>query len=209
MKFHLPLLLALFSVTPALAEDGTIKILFVGDSLTEGYGVSKDEAYPTVVAEELNRKFKLRRMAKRVEALNGGVAGATSASGLSRLRWFLKAKPRVLFLALGANDGLRGLSPADLERNLDGTISLAKKEGMKVVLAGMKLPPNYGKKNGEEFEAVYPRLAKKYNLPLLPFILAGVGGEKDLNTEDGIHPNAKGHQKVAALVVPYIEEALQ
>ncbi len=209
MKFHLPLLLALFSVTPALAEDGTIKILFVGDSLTEGYGVSKDEAYPTVVAEELNRKFKLRRMAKRVEALNGGVAGATSASGLSRLRWFLKAKPRVLFLALGANDGLRGLSPADLERNLDGTISLAKKEGMKVVLAGMKLPPNYGKKNGEEFEAVYPRLAKKYNLPLLPFILVGVGGEKDLNTEDGIHPNAKGHQKVAALVVPYIEEALQ
>lgn len=210
MKFISLLIFALVTgsmAAPVRADDGAIKILFIGDSITEGYGVSKDEAYPVLVINELNRKFTLRRMAKRVEGINGGVSGATSASALPRLRWFLKAKPRILFLALGANDGLRGLSPADLEKNLDVTIDLAKKEGMKVVLAGMKLPPNYGRKSGEEFEAVYPRLASKYKIPLVPFILAGVGGEKELNIEDGIHPNAKGHKRIAELVTPYLEKA--
>lgn len=197
------------AITPVLGAEGEIvKILFVGDSLTEGYGVAKDEAYPSLVALELNRKFSKMKTSKRVEALNGGVAGATSASAVPRLRWFLRAKPQVLFLALGANDGLRGLSPVDLEKNLDAALTLALKEGMRVVLAGMKLPPNYGKKNGEKFEAVYPRLAAKYHIPLVPFILAGVGGEKDLNTEDGIHPNAQGHKKVAELVLPYLEKVL-
>ncbi len=201
-------LLGASSILNTKAEDGSIKILFVGDSITEGYGVSKAEAYPTLVAEELNRKFTLRRMAKRVEAINGGVAGATSASGVSRLRWFLKAKPKVMFLALGANDGLRGLQPSDLEKNLAATITLAQSEGLKVILAGMKLPPNYGKKNSEEFYAVYPKLADQFKIPLLPFILEGVGGEKDLNIEDGIHPNAKGHKKIMELVRPYLEKVL-
>lgn len=208
LSFLLLSLMVLPVTSAVRADDGAIKILFLGDSITEGYGVSKEEAYPALVVNELNRKFTLRRFAKRAEGMNGGVSGATSASALSRLRWFLKAKPRVLFLALGANDGLRGLSPAELEKNLDSTIALAKSEGLKVILAGMKLPPNYGKKNGAEFESVYPRLATKYQITLVPFILAGVGGEKEFNIEDGIHPNAKGHRKIAELIVPYLEKIL-
>lgn len=190
------------------SSDGAIKILFLGDSLTEGYGVSKEKAYPTLVIERLNNRFAQRKMAKRVAALYGGVSGSTSASALSRLRWFLKAKPAVLFLAMGANDGLRGLPPAEMEKNLEATIELARKEGLKIVLAGMRLPPNYGKKNSEEFAAVFTRLAKKYDLPFVPFLLATVGGEKDLNIEDGIHPNEKGHKKVAELVFPVLENVL-
>lgn len=190
------------------SSEGAVKILFLGDSLTEGYGVPKEKAYPTLVVERLNNRFAQRKMAKRVAALYGGVSGSTSASALSRLRWFLKAKPRVLFLAMGANDGLRGLPPAEMEKNLDATIELARKEGLKVVLAGMRLPPNYGKKNSEEFAAVFTRLAKKYDLPFVPFLLATVGGEKDLNIEDGIHPNEKGHRKVAELIFPTLENVL-
>ncbi|MBS1963869.1 MAG: arylesterase [Bdellovibrionales bacterium] len=190
------------------SSDGAIKILFLGDSLTEGYGVPKEKAYPTLVVERLNNRFAHRKMAKRVAALYGGVSGSTSASALSRLRWFLKAKPSVLFLAMGANDGLRGLPPAEMEKNLDATIALARKEGLKIVLAGMRLPPNYGKKNSEEFAAVFTHLAKKYDLPFVPFLLATVGGEKDLNIEDGIHPNEKGHAKIAELIFPTLENVL-
>ncbi len=188
--------------------DGAIKILFLGDSLTEGYGISKEKAYPKLVIEQLNNRFVVRRMAKRVDGLYAGVSGATSASAVSRLRWFLKAKPKVLFLAMGGNDGLRGLPPAEMEKNLDSTIQLAKDNGMEVVLAGMKIPPNYGKKNMAAYEAVFPRLAKKHAIPLVPFLLEGVGGEKDFNIEDGIHPNEKGHQKIADTVAPYLEKAL-
>lgn len=190
------------------SSDGAIKILFLGDSLTEGYGVPKEKAYPTLVIERLNDRFAQRKMAKRVAALYGGVSGSTSASALSRLRWFLKAKPSVLFLAMGANDGLRGLPPAEMEKNLDATIELARKEGLKIVLAGMRLPPNYGKKNSEEFAGVFTRLAKKYGLPFVPFLLATVGGEKELNIDDGIHPNEKGHAKIADLVFPVLENVL-
>jgi len=215
------LLLASFvSIAAATADDsipatratksdaGAIKILFLGDSLTEGYGVPKEKAYPTLVIERLNERFIQRKMAKRVAALYGGVSGSTSASALSRLRWFLKAKPRILFLAMGANDGLRGLPASEMEKNLDATIELAKKEGMTVVLAGMKLPPNYGKKDRAEFEAVFARLAKKHGITFVPFLLSGVGGEKDLNIDDGIHPNEKGHRKIAELVEPVLENIL-
>jgi acyl-CoA thioesterase-1 len=147
-------------------------------------------------------------MAKRVAALYGGVSGSTSASALSRLRWFLKAKPRILFLAMGANDGLRGLPASEMEKNLDATIRLARKEGLKIVLAGMRLPPNYGIKDRAEFEAVFQRLAKKYDLPFIPFLLADVGGEQKLNIEDGIHPNEKGHAKIAELILPTLERIL-
>ncbi len=189
-------------------SDGAIKILFLGDSLTEGYGINKEKAYPKLVVEALNNRFVVRKMAKRVEGLYAGVSGSTSASALSRLRWFLKGNPKVLFLALGANDGLRGISPAEMEKNLEATIVFAKENRMTVVLAGMKLPPNYGRKNVAEFDAVFPRLAKKHSLTLVPFLLEGVGGEKDLNTEDGVHPNEKGHRKMAETVQPYLEKVL-
>ncbi len=219
LPFFAPLFIALSLVAGAVASevappieatksDAAINILFLGDSLTEGYGVPKDKAYPTIVVERLNEYFNQRRMAKRVAALYGGVSGSTSASALSRLRWFLKVKPRILFLAIGANDGLRGVPASVMEKNLEATIELAKKEGMKIVLAGMRLPPNYGKKTGEEFAAVYSRLAKKYDLTFVPFLLANVGGEKNLNIEDGIHPNEKGHAKIAEMLLPTLENIL-
>lgn len=188
--------------------DGAIKILFLGDSLTEGYGISKEKAYPTLVAKGLNDHFTLRRMGKRIEAINAGVSGSTSASALSRLRWFLKQKPTVLFLAMGINDGLRGVSIAEMEKNLDATLALAKSEGLKIILAGMKLPPNYGAERGAEFERVYVRLAQKYEATLLPFLLVGVGGEREMNIEDGAHPNEKGHRKISETVQPYLEKIL-
>lgn len=208
-KLITALFIAIATMSFVYGEDeGAIKILFLGDSLTEGYGVAKEKSYPYLVVERLNNRFVARRMAKRAAALYGGVSGSTSSSALSRLRWFLKAKPRVLFLAMGANDGLRGLPPAEMEKNLEATVELARKEGLRTVLAGMKLPPNYGKKNSAEFEAVYARIAKKYDLTFIPFLLADVGGEKDLNIEDGIHPNDKGHAKIADLIFPTLENIL-
>jgi acyl-CoA thioesterase-1 len=189
-------------------EDGAIKILFLGDSLTEGYGISKEKAYPVLVQDGLNAYFTKRRMGKRVEVINAGVSGSTSASALSRLRWFLKRKPKVLFLAMGSNDGLRGVPIPEMEKNLDATLALAQREGMKIVIAGMKLPPNYGPERRAEFEGVFSRLAKKYEASLLPFLLVGVGGEKELNIEDGAHPNEKGHRKIAETVQPYLEKIL-
>ncbi|MBC7387170.1 MAG: arylesterase [Cryobacterium sp.] len=199
--------LLLIAASNASADGGT-KILFLGDSLTEGYGVSKEKSYPALVIEKLNHHYEQRRMGKRVEAIYGGISGSTSSSALSRLRWFLKAKPKVMLLAMGANDGLRGLPVPELEKNLDATVSLAKKEGIIVILAGMKLPPNYGEKNAAEFEAVYTRVAKKQGVTLIPFLLANVGGEKELNIDDGIHPNEKGHVIISELVFPYLEKVL-
>jgi acyl-CoA thioesterase-1 len=212
-KIFLPFLFALSALAasePAAAPSPSVgpKILFLGDSLTEGYGVSRERSFPVKAIERLNDKFVQRRMAKRVDGLYAGVSGSTTASGPTRLRWFLKAKPDVLFLALGANDGLRGVPAAETEKNLDVTMKLAQDAGIKIVLAGMKLPPNYGKKSGAEFEAVFAKLAKKYDAILIPFLLEGVAGEKDLNQEDGIHPNEKGHAKMAEAVVPYLEKAL-
>jgi acyl-CoA thioesterase-1 len=197
----------LLSLSAAAASPDT-KILFLGDSLTEGYGIARENSYPVKAIERLNDKFVQRRMAKRVEGMYAGVSGSTSASAPSRLKWFLKAKPDVLFLALGANDGLRGVPPAETEKNLDEALRMAKKAGMRVVLAGMKLPPNYGKKSGADFEAVFAKLAKKHDVILMPFLLEDVAGEKDLNQEDGIHPNEKGHAKMSEAVIPYLEKAL-
>jgi acyl-CoA thioesterase-1 len=193
---------------PEGTESKATKILFLGDSLTEGYGVARPKTFPSLVTDQLNKRFVVRRMGKRVEPIYGGISGSTSASAPSRLKWFLKAKPHLLFLAMGANDGLRGLPVSELEKNLSATIELAQQEGIDVILAGMKLPPNYGLKNVKEFEAVYPRLAKKYSIPLVPFLLEGVGGETKLNQADGIHPNEAGHSRMADLIFPHLEKAL-
>ena len=205
----LTLLLSSFSaVAVDTATSAPTKILYLGDSLTEGYGVTKAQSFPTLVTARLNQKFVEAKSPKRVEALYGGIAGSTSASGLSRLKWFLKAKPQVLFLALGINDGMRGVPVTTIEKNLDSTLALAHEQGMKIVLGGMKLPPNFGRKEAAEFEAIYSKLSKKYSTALIPFILEGVAAEKALNIEDGIHPNAKGHEKIANLITPYLEKVL-
>lgn len=177
-------------------------ILVLGDSLTEGYHLSKEEAFPFLVEVEL------KNQGKKVKVINGGSSGATSASGLKRLDWYLRAKPDILILILGANDGLRGLKNEDTEKNLSGVIEKAQSQNITVILGGMQMPTNYGASYRNEFAAIYPKLAKKYKIKLIPFILEGVGGVPEMNLPDGIHPNAKGHQLMAKTVLKYLEGLL-
>jgi acyl-CoA thioesterase I len=177
-------------------------ILFLGDSLTEGYHVSKEEAYPAVVEKELKKKHK------DIKVINGGVSGATSASGLKRMDWYLKAKPSIMILALGANDGLRGLKVEDTEKNLAQVIEKAHEREITVILAGMKMPTNMGEPYRSKFENIFTKLSKKYGLKTIPFILEGVGGVPKYNLPDGIHPNPKGHEVMAKTVLKVLEEVL-
>jgi acyl-CoA thioesterase-1 len=174
-------------------------ILFLGDSLTEGYQLSKEEAFPALIEKEL------KKTRKDIKVINGGVSGATSASGLKRMDWYLKARPDIMVLALGANDGLRGLKVDQTEKNLASVIEKAQERGIKVILAGMKMPTNMGEPYRAHFEKIYPKLAKKYSLKLIPFILEGVGGNPKLNLPDGIHPNPKGHEIMAKTVLKVLE----
>ncbi len=184
----------------ALAEPKRLVIL--GDSLTEGYGVSKDKAYPHLL------QAKIKKLGKNYMVINAGISGSTSASAGSRMTWQLKNKPNLIVLALGANDGLRGLPIAAMEGNLTKAIDLAKKAGVKIVLAGMQLPPNYGEVYVQDFAAAFGRVAEKTGVPLIPFILVGVGGITELNLTDGIHPNEKGHVIVADTVFNFIQKYL-
>lgn len=195
MKIFLFLVLFSFS---AMAET----ILFLGDSLTEGYQLSKEEAYPAVIERQLQKSHK------GIKVINGGVSGATSASGLKRMDWYLKAKPDIMVLALGANDGLRGMKVDQTEKNLATVIEKAQERGITVILAGMKMPTNMGEPYRTNFEKMFPKLAKKYSLKLIPFILEGVGGQPELNLPDGIHPNPKGHEIMAKTVLKVLETEL-
>lgn len=177
-------------------------ILFLGDSLTEGYQLSREEAYPAII----ERTFKKEN--KNIKVINGGVSGATSASGLKRLDWYLRAKPDIIVLALGANDGLRGLNLIETEKNLSLVIKKAQERGMLVILAGMKIPTNMGESYRREFENLFPSLSKKYSIKLIPFLLEGVGGRPEMNLPDGIHPNPKGHLKMAENVLKVLRAVL-
>jgi acyl-CoA thioesterase-1 len=170
-------------------------ILFLGDSLTEGYQLAKEEAYPALVEKEL------KKTRKDIKVINGGVSGATSASGVKRLDWYLKARPDFMVLALGANDGLRGLNLRETEKNLTNVIEKARQRGIKVILAGMKMPTNMGESYRTDFENIFTRLSRKYSLKLIPFLLEGVGGVPKYNLPDGIHPNPKGHEIMAKTVL--------
>lgn len=177
-------------------------ILFLGDSLTEGYQLSREEAYPAIVEKALQMKHK------ETKVINGGVSGATSASGLKRMDWYLKSRPDILVLALGANDGLRGLKVSETEKNLSLVVQKAQSRGIKVILAGMKMPTNYGEPYRTQFEKVFSTVAKKYNIKLIPFLLDKVAGRPNLNLPDGIHPNAYGHQVMAKTVLLSLENEL-
>ncbi len=177
-------------------------ILFLGDSLTEGYQLSREEAYPAIIERTLKKENK------DIKVINGGVSGATSASGLKRLDWYLRAKPDIMILALGANDGLRGLNLMDTEKNLSAVIKKAQERGMLVILAGMKMPTNMGESYRKEFEDLFPSLSKKFSIKLVPFLLEGVGGRPEMNLPDGIHPNPKGHLKMAENVLKVLRTVL-
>lgn len=197
------LLFSLLSLTSQAQEVEAKKILFLGDSLTEGYGVAKEVAYPLVF-----KKLVKQRLDKEVDILNGSVSGSTTSSALSRLRWFIRQKPQMMFLALGANDGLRGISLEVSKKNLEETIELAQAHDIQVVLAGMLLPTNYGEDYRQGFEKMFADLAKKYKLTTIPFLLEGVATVKELNQADGIHPNEKGHEIMAETVFKKLEELL-
>lgn len=180
-------------------------ILFLGDSITAGYGLDASQAFPAVIQRKIDAKgwnFKV---------INAGQSGDTSAGGLGRIDWLLKNKVDVLVLELGANDGLRGLATESSKKNLQAIIdrTRAKYPDVKLVIAGMKVPPNMGGDYGRKFEAVFVDLAKKNNAPLISFVLETVGGVPELNLADGIHPTAKGHEIVADNVWKVLEPVLR
>jgi acyl-CoA thioesterase-1 len=178
------------------------RMVILGDSLTEGLGVAKEQAYPSLLEKKINAS------GKKWQVVNAGISGSTSAGSEKRLQWLMKNKIDLLIIALGANDGLRGLKIEATKKNLSQTIELAKKNKIKIVLAGMLLPPNYGKEYRNQFEKLFLDLSKKYDLILIPFLLDKVGGEIQMNQSDGIHPNEKGHEIIADTVFKIIKDHL-
>ena len=177
-------------------------IVALGDSLTEGFGVSREEAYPHLVEQELIRK------GYSVRIVNAGISGSPSASAPSRMQWFLRVKPDIVILALGGNDGLRGLSLKHMKKNLGEAIKLAISKNIKVLLAGMQIPLNYGQDYTKSFKSTFYELAEKYDLPLIPFLLKDVGNVPILNLPDGIHPNPEGHKIISQTVIEHLEPLL-
>ena len=180
-----------------------IAITFLGDSLSAGLGVDEDEAFPMIVER------RLRELEWNVEVTNAGVSGDTTAGGVSRLGWILRQDPQIVVLELGANDGLRGMSVQMTQENLRRMISTTQEAGVRVLLAGMMVPPNYGSEYAALFNGVFPSLAEELGVPLVPFLLEGVAAEPELNLADGIHPNSAGHRRVAETLVPYLETILR
>jgi acyl-CoA thioesterase-1 len=179
-------------------------LLFLGDSLTAGLGVPQEQAYPALIQE------KIREKNLPFDVINAGVSGDTTAGGLARLDWVLQKKVDVFVLALGANDGLRGLPVAQMKKNLQTIIDRvkAKNPAVKIVIAGMRIPPNLGDDYAAAFHQIFIELARENNAVLLPFLLEGVGGHIDLNQPDHIHPTAAGHKIVAENVWRVIEPLL-
>ena len=206
------LVLSIFSGCPSNPENPTetqvyrknstensFRILILGDSLTEGYGVSAQQAFPSLLEKKLNDEFSSDKN-RSYEIINAGISGSTSSGGVSRIEWLLKSKPDFLILALGGNDGLRGVPVEETKDNLKKIILAAKSKDIPTLLAGMKMPPNYGIEYTREFSKLFEDLANQENVPLIPFLLEGVGGESAMNLPDRIHPNPTGHQKIAETV---------
>lgn len=179
-------------------------ILFYGDSLTAGYGLSQEEAFPAIIQK------KLSDQGKSIKVVNAGLSGETSAGGLNRLDWVLKQPVDIFVLELGANDGLRGLPLDQTKKNLQSIIDkvITKYPRARIVIAGMLVPPNMGPEYTSGFSKIFPDLAKANKALLIPFLLQGVAGDEKLNNADGIHPNVEGHKIVATNVLKVIEPLL-
>jgi acyl-CoA thioesterase-1 len=196
------LCVALLSWAPGEAR-GEGVVVALGDSLTAGLGVAADEAFPA----RLEARLRAEGYAYRV--VNAGVSGDTTAGGLRRVDWALRVSPDVVIVALGANDGLRGQSPQAMRANLEEIVARLQAAGARVLLAGMRLPPNYGAEYTKEFEAVFPAVARRAKVALMPFLLNGVAGDPRLNQADGIHPTAAGQQVIADHLWPYLHPLLR
>jgi acyl-CoA thioesterase-1 len=168
-------------------------ILFFGDSLTAGMGLSIEEAFPAII------QGKIDSLGLSYNVVNAGISGETTAGGKNRIDWVLNQEVDIFVLELGANDGLRGVPLTETRKNLQAIIDIVRKKNAdtKIILAGMQIPPNLGKEYTTEFNKIFPELAKKNNLPLIPFLLENVAGREDLNQNDGIHPTAEGHKILA------------
>jgi acyl-CoA thioesterase-1 len=176
---------------PPPAAPSRPRIVVLGDSLTAGLGIAQEDAYPALLQQRVDKEHL------NYDVVNAGVSGDTSAGGLSRLDWALEGDVKVLIVALGGNDALRGLPPEELRRNLSAIIERAQARRIRVLLCGMEAPPNFGRDYAVGFHRVYPELAKQYNVGLVPFLLDKVAGIESLNQRDGIHPTAQGARIVA------------
>lgn len=178
-------------------------ILAFGDSLTAGYGTPPEENYPARL------QVMLDAAGYEYRVVNGGVSGDTTAGGLRRINWSLRLKPSIVILELGANDGLRGLPLDAMRSNLDGIIQRCNEANAQVLLAAMKIPPNYGEEYTTGFEQTFHRLAKKHELPLIPFFLENVAARRELTQDDGIHPTGEGYKIVAETVMAHLKPLLK
>jgi acyl-CoA thioesterase-1 len=176
---------------PVAAATAAPRIVILGDSLTAGLGLPVERSYPALLGE------RLKAEGLSYDVVNAGVSGDTSAGGLTRLDWALSGDVRILVVALGGNDGLRGLPIEELKQNLSTIIERAQARHIEVILAGMEAPPNFGRDYVVAFHKVYPELARQYRVALVPFLLQGVAGLERLNQRDGIHPTAEGARIVA------------
>ncbi|MEE3107033.1 MAG: arylesterase [Pseudomonadota bacterium] len=188
---------------PASAADGPIRtIMAFGDSLTSGYGLPPADAFPVKL------EAALRARGHAVRVINAGVAGDTTAGGRARLAWMLADKPDAVILELGANDGLRGLDPAETQANLRAIMEQLKAADLPVLLAGMRAPPNLGRDFGAEFDTIFATVALEYDALFYPFFLEGVAARPTLNQNDGIHPNSAGVAIVVERIIPSVEALL-
>jgi len=188
---------------PAVAADAAQRtIVAFGDSLTAGYGLPPADGFAT----RLGTALTAAGVGARV--INGGVSGDTTAGGLARVDWLLADKPDLVIVELGANDALRGLDPKETRRNLGAIIERIQSAGARILLTGMRAPPNLGREYGEEFNRIFPDLAKRHKVPLYPFFLDGVAAVPPLNQADGIHPNAKGVAVIVERIMPKLLRAL-
>lgn len=180
-------------------------IIFFGDSLTAGYQLDPQEAFPARIQE------KIDSLQWGYTVINAGLSGETSSGGRNRINWILNQKTDVFILELGANDGLRGIPLSETRENLQAMINTvqSKDADTKIILAGMQIPPNLGQEYTAEFRQIFIDLAEDNQLPLIPFLLEGVAGNPDLNLADGIHPNIEGHQVVAANVWKTLEPIIR
>ncbi|MEE2999263.1 MAG: arylesterase [Pseudomonadota bacterium] len=174
------------------------KLMIFGDSLTAGYGLTKEDSFSVKLSEALKSK------GRNVKIILSSVSGNTTAGGKSRLDWALSDKPDAFLLELGANDGLRGVDPSVSRENLEYILRKLKKNRIRTLMVGMLAPPNLGKEYGNEFNKIFPSLAKKYNVLYYPFFLEGVAANPELNQEDGIHPNPKGVEEIIKRMLPIV-----
>lgn len=204
----LSLLLALAGLPPRTApgqETARRTVVCLGDSLTAGPGLTLPQTWPSFLQHKLDEEGLPYRV------INAGVSGDTTAAGLRRVDWVLRHRVDVLILALGANDGLRGLPLDEMERNLQGIIDKARASNadVRILLAGIEVPPNMGADHARRFREVFPRVAARNRIPLWPFLLDGVANRPDLNMEDGLHPNEAGHRIIAERAWPHLRPLLE